>query len=85
MLIPPRAMPIPPRASANELGRANAITSAIVVSFMAFSFLFQIRVNRTDTIKFVFTAIEAVKLLSLGYKGERREHSSQRLLRYLGS
>ena len=32
--IPP---PCPPRASANELGRANAIANAIVVNFMVVS------------------------------------------------
>ena len=57
-------MPIPPRASANVLGRANAIANAIVVSFMVVSFVVQIRDNRTDTIKFSFSAIEAAELFT---------------------
>jgi hypothetical protein len=44
-------MLIPPRASANVLGRAKAIASAIVASFMVVSFFTKIGDNRTDTIK----------------------------------
>jgi hypothetical protein len=43
------------------LGRANAIASAIIVSFMVVSFVVQIRDNRADTIKFFFSAMEAAK------------------------
>jgi hypothetical protein len=57
-------MLIPPRASANVLGRANAMASAIVVSFMVGSFVVQIGDNRTGTIKFFFSAIEAAKLFT---------------------
>ena len=57
-------MLIPPRASANVLGRANAIASAIVASFMVVSFFAKIGDNRTDTIKFFFSAIEAAKLFT---------------------
>jgi hypothetical protein len=57
-------MCIPPRANANVLGRANAIASAIVVSFMVVSFVVEIGDNRTDTIKFFFSAIEAAKLFT---------------------
>jgi hypothetical protein len=41
------------------LGRANAIASAIVVSFMVVSFVVEIRDNTADTIKFFFSAIGA--------------------------
>jgi len=50
-------MCIPPRARANELGRANASASAIVVSFMAVSFAFQIGNNRAGAIKLFFSDI----------------------------
>jgi hypothetical protein len=43
-------MLIPPRANANVLGRANAIASAIVVSFMGMSFSFR----RVRTWEFCF-------------------------------
>jgi hypothetical protein len=68
---------IPPRASANELGKANAIASAIVASFMVVSFFPQIGGNRAGTIKISFSVMETAKRPSLGYKRKRREHSSE--------
>jgi hypothetical protein len=52
-------MCIPPRARANVLGIVNAMASAIVVYFMDVSFVVYIGDNRTLTIKFFFSAIEA--------------------------
>jgi hypothetical protein len=54
-------MCIPPRARANVLGIVNAMASAIVVYFMVVSFVVYIGDNRTLTIKFFFSAIEAAK------------------------
>jgi hypothetical protein len=48
---------IPPCARANVLGRAKAITSAIVVTFMVVSFQDYIGDNRTGTTKILFSAI----------------------------
>jgi hypothetical protein len=62
MCIPP---PWPPRASANVLGTVNAIASAIVVYFMVISFTREIGDDRTLTIKFFFSAIEASKLCGM--------------------
>ena len=52
-------MCIPPRARANVLGIVNAMASAIVVYFMVISFVVYVGDNRTPTIKFFFSAIEA--------------------------
>jgi hypothetical protein len=54
-------MCIPPRARANVLGIVNAMASAIVVYFMVVSFVVYVGYNRTLTIKFFFSAIEAAK------------------------
>jgi len=58
-------MCIPPRARANVLGIVNAMASAIVVYFMAISFVVYVGDNRTPAIKFFFSAIEAANACAL--------------------